>query len=77
VTGYPTVIVIDRAGKVHLNYGNLDREAGMKKLEQAAAALSITWPIDEKASDAEVVDRMSRLFGHLYGEAIDQALAEP
>jgi hypothetical protein len=77
VTGYPTVIVIDRAGKVHLNFGTLDREAGMKKLEQAAAALSIPWPIDEKASEEEVLDRISRLFGHLYSEAIDQALVKP
>ncbi len=75
VEAFPNVVVVDRGGKVHFNTGAIGPEAGMKKLKEAAAALSIPFPLNEQTPAEEALEIQSRIFGRLYGDAIDAALA--
>ena len=75
VEAFPNVVVIDRAGKVHFNAGAIGPEAGMKKMKEAAAALSIPFPPSEETSSVEALEIQSRIMGRIYSDAIDAALA--
>jgi thiol-disulfide isomerase/thioredoxin len=77
VEAFPNVVVIDRAGKVHFNIGAIGPEAGMKKMKEAAAALSIPFPPNEQTSSEEALEIQSRIMGRIYSDAIDGALAAP
>jgi thiol-disulfide isomerase/thioredoxin len=77
VRGYPTFLVIGRDGRINWSTDQMTKEKGIKNLERAAKALSIPWPIDEKAPREKLVEQMCRFQVYLIGEAIDQALAKP
>jgi thiol-disulfide isomerase/thioredoxin len=74
VAGFPNVVVIDRAGKVQFNMGALGTEAFMKKMKEAAAALSIAFPESKETPFEEVRQGRSRIVGRIYSDAIDAAL---
>lgn len=74
VNSFPGFVVIDRAGKVHFNDRALGPEAGVKRMKEAAAALSIPFPNEETPAE-EALKIQSRIFGRLYSDAIDAALA--
>jgi thiol-disulfide isomerase/thioredoxin len=76
VHGFPTLIVIGRDGRVCFNTDAVDREAGMKSMERIAKTLSIPWPLNEKAPEEQLIDKVSRIQAYLFSEAIDQALAK-
>jgi beta-lactamase regulating signal transducer with metallopeptidase domain/thiol-disulfide isomerase/thioredoxin len=73
VNSFPGFVVIDRAGKVHFNDRALGPEAGVKRMKEAAAALSIPFPNEETPVE-EALKIQSRIFGRLYSDAIDTAL---
>jgi thiol-disulfide isomerase/thioredoxin len=75
VESFPNVAVIDRAGKLHFDFGAIGPEAGMKKVKEAAAALSIPFPLSDETPVEEALEIQSRIFGRLYSDAIDAALA--
>ena len=73
--GAKNTAVIDRAGKVHFNISAIAPEAGMKKIKEAATALSIPFPPSEETPEEEALKIQSRILGRLYSDAIDAALA--
>jgi thiol-disulfide isomerase/thioredoxin len=75
VRGYPTLLIIGRDGCVAWSTDQ-NRQNGMKLMERAARALSIPWPIDEKAPEKDLIDKVCRIQEFLFTEAIDQALAK-
>ena len=76
VRGWPTVFIIGRDGRIAWSSDQNSR-TGMKLIERAAKAVSIPWPIDEKAPKEKLVEQMCRIQVYLFSEAIDQALAKP
>jgi thiol-disulfide isomerase/thioredoxin len=76
IQGYPTLIVIDRAGVVTFNSGDIpaDRDAFMREMQERAAAIGLPWPIEKDATDEEVIERMTKLQAETWGRMIDQAL---
>jgi thiol-disulfide isomerase/thioredoxin len=76
VQGYPTLLVIGRDGRISWSTDQMTKENGIKNLERAAKALSIPWPIDQKAPREKLVEQMCRMQVYLFSEAIDQALAK-
>ena len=75
VRGYPSIIVIDREGKIAFNSGHepQDKDAFMKDLQQLAESLQIHWPLPE--GDSEVAQNaMNKLFGAMFRREIDKAL---
>lgn len=73
IISYPTIFVIDSAGKVAWNSG-VNAENGMKQLERAAKSLSIPWPIDEKAPKEKQNELVNRILEFVISEQIDRAL---
>jgi thiol-disulfide isomerase/thioredoxin len=76
VSGYPTVMVIDGAGKIAFNSGipPASRDEFMKELEQIAKSQNIPWPLPEK-EDSETIAQMNRIFAAKFSQEIDKALA--
>jgi hypothetical protein len=81
--GFPTTIVIDRTGVVTFNSGEIPDEPGAlerfeqqreERLRQAAIALNIEWPLDQRASLEQLHHSVGQLTEYLLGQEIDQAL---
>jgi peroxiredoxin len=76
VRGWPTVFIIGRDGRIAWSSDQNSR-TGMKLIERAAKAVSIPWPIDDKAPKEKLVEQMCRIQVYLFSEAIDEALGKP
>jgi thiol-disulfide isomerase/thioredoxin len=80
VKGFPTVMVIDRQGKIAFNSGDLptDREQAtkqfMKRMEEDAKSLGLPWPIDNDATEEQITERLNRLQVLHLSREIDRAL---
>src|SRR5262249_46629847 len=77
VESFPTLMVIDRQGKVSFNTGDIpdDKSQFINQLEQEAKSAGIPWPLDKDADETEIVSRMRRLNLAIYTREIDRALA--
>lgn len=76
VEGFPTVIVVDRNGKVAFNSGDTPRdpEAHMRQLQQIAESAGLPWPLDKDATKEQIAERATRLSEVLLGREIDAAI---
>ncbi len=74
VTGYPTLVLIARDGRVAWSSREPSAEDGMKMMERAARSLSIAWPPNEKQPEEKLFEQVWRIQEFLFAEAIDQAL---
>lgn len=83
VQGFPTIVVIDRQGKVAFNSGlePADRESAIKEMERLAQSIGLPWPLDkEDGKDVEkdvLSERLTRLQFAMFSREIDKALAQP
>jgi beta-lactamase regulating signal transducer with metallopeptidase domain/thiol-disulfide isomerase/thioredoxin len=75
VNGYPTLVVIGREGLIDWNSRQVSKEDGTKRMERAAKALSIPWPLDEKQPQEKLIEQGWQIQEFFFGEAIDRALA--
>jgi thiol-disulfide isomerase/thioredoxin len=83
VQGFPTILVIDRQGKIAFNSGiePENHESAIKEMEKLAQSIGLPWPLD-KDGDNEVEkdvlnQRLTRLQFALFSREIDKALAQP
>ena len=75
VAGYPTIVIVDRNGKVTYHSGRVTRQAFMERTERLASQLELPWPIDEDCDDLDdLAARLNQLAVALYGEQIERAL---
>jgi thiol-disulfide isomerase/thioredoxin len=76
VQGYPNVIVVDRNGTIAFNSGEVpkDREVYMREMEALAQSAGLPWPLDQDATEEELIERMTKLQVAMYGRKIDEAL---
>lgn len=80
VNGFPTVMVIDREGKIAFNtdYTPGDQEQAMKEFmkraEEDAKSLGLPWPIDKDATQEELRQRLTKLQVLQLSREIDRAL---
>ncbi len=80
VRQFPTVMVLDRQGKIAFNSADLPgdpeqaRKQFMKQAEEDAKSLGLPWPIDKDATQEQIVERISRLQVLSFSREIDQAL---
>ena len=79
VHGFPTVMVIDREGKIAFNNHDLpeDEKEAMQFLEKLVKELGFPWPIDEGVTREEAMSRMTKLNVALHSWEIERALAVP
>jgi thiol-disulfide isomerase/thioredoxin len=79
VHGFPTVMVIDREGKIAFNNHDLpeDEKEAMKFIERLVKELGFPWPIDEGVTREEASARMTKLNIVLHSREIERALAAP
>ncbi len=83
VQGFPTIMVIDRQGKVAFNSGlePADRESAIKEIEKLALSIGLPWPLDkEGGKDVEkdvLLERFTKLQFAMFSREIDKALAQP
>jgi len=79
VHGFPTVMVIDREGKIAFNNHDLpeDEKEAMKFIEKLVKELGFPWPIDEVGTREEAISRMAKINVALHSREIDRALAAP
>jgi thiol-disulfide isomerase/thioredoxin len=76
IQGYPSVMIVDRNGKLAFNSGDhpKDREAFMQDMEAVAKSAGLPWPIDKDATEEVTRERMTKLQVALYGSRIQDAL---
>lgn len=76
VHGYPTIIVIDAAGKVAFNSSipPKDMAGFMKGMQQLAVSLQIPWPLPE-GDEEKSIAYMNRLMGAYLSREIDRVIA--
>ena len=76
VKGYPTLMVIDREGRIAFNSNDVpaDREQFMKQAEELAKSIGVPWPVDKDATQEEVMERMTRLQVAHYSREIERVL---
>lgn len=76
IRGYPSVLIIDRQGKVAFNSGiePKDRDAFMEEMGELAKANGIAWPPNEKAPQSEQEENMSKLMQAMFSREIDRVL---
>jgi hypothetical protein len=79
VRGFPTVMVIDREGKIVFNNHDLpeDEKEAMQMIEKLVKELGFPWPIDEGVTREEASERMRKLNVALHSREIERALAMP
>jgi len=76
VNGYPTIMVLDRNGKVHLNTGDFSRGVATIQAEMAKLAKEkqIPWPPAANLPLEEITKQFNELNVHLFSRKIDEAL---
>jgi thiol-disulfide isomerase/thioredoxin len=79
VHGYPTVMIIDRNGKIAFNSDDTpkDPKVFLRDMEAMAKSADVPWPVDKEASEDEIRQRMTRLQVFMFGQQIDKALQKP
>ena len=83
VQGFPTIMVIDRQGKIAFNSGiePENRESAIKEIETLAKSIGLPWPVDkdgDKDVEKDVLhDRLTKLQFAMFSREIDKALAQP
>jgi len=79
IRGFPTVIIVDRQGKVAYNSGDIpaDREKFMKEMERFVKEAGLPWPLDEGVTKEELQERLTKLNVVLFSREIDRALEAP
>jgi outer membrane protein assembly factor BamB/beta-lactamase regulating signal transducer with metallopeptidase domain/thiol-disulfide isomerase/thioredoxin len=77
VSGFPTVIIIDRDGKIGFNTSvePKDRAAFLRSMQAVAKSAKIAFPSDKNGSDAEAEKQMNALVNALLSAEIDASLA--
>jgi hypothetical protein len=76
VRGFPTVVVIDREGKVAFNSSLEPEDVAkfMEEMRQLAVSLQIPWPLPE-GDDENATSQMNRLQAAMFSREIDKAMA--
>lgn len=76
VHGFPTVVVIDRQGKIAFNSGDVpeNKEQFMKQMEQLVTELGFPWPLDEDVTKEELQARLIKLNVAMFSREIERAL---
>ncbi len=77
VRGYPSLLIIDRDGKVAYNSGiePKDRNAFMQEMNELAKANGIVpWPPNEKTPPSERDQSMNKFMQLLMGREIERVL---
>ena len=79
IQGFPTVVIVDRQGKVAYNSGDVpsDREKFMKEMEKFVKEAGLPWPLDEGVTKEVLQERLTKLNVVLYSREIDRALEAP
>ena len=76
IRGYPSLLIIDRQGKVAFNSGiePKDRNVFMQEMSELAKSNGITWPPNEKAPQPEQEASMDKLMQAMFSREIDRVL---
>jgi thiol-disulfide isomerase/thioredoxin len=76
IRGYPSLLIIDRHGKIafHSGIAPKDRDAYMEEMGQLAKANGIAWPPNERAPQSEQEESMSKLMQAMFSREIDRVL---
>lgn len=75
VNGFPTVVVVDVAGKIAFNSGLQDDPAQfMKEMQDIAAELKIPFPSPDKEPDDQAIANLGRLMEVMFAREIEKAL---
>lgn len=76
VNGYPTVMVLDRNGQIHLNTGDFSRGVATIQAEMAELAKEkqIPWPPAADLPLEEITKQFNQLNVHMFSREIDAAL---
>jgi thiol-disulfide isomerase/thioredoxin len=76
ISGYPSVLIIDREGKIAFNSGIFpkDRNAFMQETGELAKSIGIAWPLNENAPQSEQEESQSKLMQAMFSREIDRVL---
>jgi thiol-disulfide isomerase/thioredoxin len=79
VRGFPTVVVINREGKISYNSSQSlvpeNQAAGWAKMERMARDIGLPWPIDKDIENRDQLQsRLDKLALHMYSLEIERAL---
>lgn len=73
---YPTLMIVDREGKIAFNteIAPSDRDAHLAEMERVAKAAGFPWPLDKDATPDEVQERLNQLWFAIYSREIERVL---
>ena len=76
VHGYPSIIVIDGAGKIAYNSDIQpeDIDEAMKDMQKLAESLKIPWPLADEPVE-EAISQMNKLIVAMHSREIEKAIA--
>jgi thiol-disulfide isomerase/thioredoxin/protocatechuate 3,4-dioxygenase beta subunit len=75
VQGFPTLIVVDPAGRIAFNSGDTSNlEAMMREAGELAQSAGIPWPLDTETDVDLAKQQMSQIMVMMYSRKIEQAL---
>ena len=76
VRGFPTVVIVDRQGRVAFHSGDDDKERIMAAMKATAEEIGLPWPVERDATQEEAIQRLQRLHEHWMTKEIEKALAK-
>jgi len=76
IHGYPSLLIVDRQGKIAFNSGiePKDRSVFMQEMSDLAKANGIDWPPNENAPQSEQEESMSKHMQAMFSREIDRVL---
>jgi len=75
VRGYPTMIIVDKQGRVAFNSDARSEEEKTAAMKATAAEIGLPWPPEKDADHDELLRRLQRFHEHWMSKEIERALA--